>query len=78
MEHRITPDVTLNNGHLIVNGDNASDFNTVAISLRNLSGVSVFLNGNGFLFGPDTVSSIEVNPDKGDNNFVVLKPWCVK
>jgi hypothetical protein len=68
LEHRITPDVTLNNGHLLVNGDSVGG-NIIFVDVNGIGGVLVELNHKDFSFSPGEVSSIEVNAG-GGNDYV--------
>ena len=62
LEHRITPDVTLNNGHLGVNSESIEGLvQDLDIDVNNSLGVSVTMQGKVFAFGANQVSSIEVN-----------------
>jgi hypothetical protein len=70
LEDRITPTVTLNNGHLIINGDEGGPHDdTITIGINgSLGGVLVSLNGKYYAFNPNQVSSIECNPGNSSNS----------
>ena len=59
-EPRITPDVTLSHGHLMVNG-NTDSFNVMLLAVNGIGGVLVEFNGRDFSFDPGAVTDITVN-----------------
>src|SRR5207248_7643562 len=76
LESRITPDVTLHNGHLIVNGDSSDFGNHISLDINGLDGILVRLNDRNFFFSREQISSIEINPGTGVNGVDVNETFA--
>jgi hypothetical protein len=68
LEGRVTPTVTLSNGHLFVTGDDGGIWgDDIAVGVNSVGGVLVSLNSQDFAFKPGQVLSIDINPALGIN-----------